>query len=176
MGETYMVSDYHFKHKGIIAHCDRPFSSSDEMDEVLIENTNKVVKFNDTLYLLGDFCWWNLPLEEIYKLRRRINCKNIHLIWGNHDKHLKKFHRRGEINDLFTTYQDYLELNHNGQCYILFHYPIRDWDKKFHQSRHCSGHTHSKNRIIEANSFNIGVDAWDFTPANINQIEELATK
>ena len=38
----------------IIRHCDRPFSSVDDMDESLLEKWNDRVKQNDTIYILGD--------------------------------------------------------------------------------------------------------------------------
>jgi calcineurin-like phosphoesterase family protein len=46
------------------------------------------VKENDILYHLGDFSfggWMN-----VWRFRSQINCKNIHLILGNHDYQIKK--------------------------------------------------------------------------------------
>ena len=44
--------------------------------------------FEDTLYHLGD--WSFGGIENIWNFRKRINCKNIYLVPGNHDHHIKK--------------------------------------------------------------------------------------
>ena len=40
----YFTGDQHFGHANIIKHCNRPFSSIDEMDKSLLEKWNKRVK------------------------------------------------------------------------------------------------------------------------------------
>ena len=40
---TFFTSDTHFGHANIIRLCNRPFQNVEEMNEVLIENWNKVV-------------------------------------------------------------------------------------------------------------------------------------
>ena len=51
---TYFTSDLHFGHSNIIKLCNRPFADVESMDAALIENWNKKVKKNDTVYVLGD--------------------------------------------------------------------------------------------------------------------------
>lgn len=55
--KVFFTSDTHFGHKAIIGFCDRPFSSVEEMTEVLVENWNSVVGPTDTIYHLGDFAF-----------------------------------------------------------------------------------------------------------------------
>lgn len=57
------------------------------MTEALIANINKVVGQDDTLWHLGD--WSFGGIESIWKFRSRIICKNIHLVYGNHDEHIE---------------------------------------------------------------------------------------
>ena len=57
MGKNFYISDYHFGHSNIIKFDKRPFYSVDEMDRKMIENWNNVVGQDDTVYILGDFCW-----------------------------------------------------------------------------------------------------------------------
>ena len=52
--QTWVVSDTHFSHK-LLATL-RGFASPEEMDEVLIQNWNSLVKPHDRVYHLGDFC------------------------------------------------------------------------------------------------------------------------
>lgn len=54
---NFYISDCHFGHKNIIAYDQRPFFSVEEMDAAMIQNWQKVVSDNDTVYILGDFCW-----------------------------------------------------------------------------------------------------------------------
>lgn len=78
---TFFTSDTHFGHENIIKFCKRPYQSVEEMNEALIENWNKVIGKNDTVFHLGDFALggstvWNNTLD-------RLNGK-IYLIFGNH--------------------------------------------------------------------------------------------
>lgn len=50
----YYTADQHFGHSNIIRFCERPFSTVEEMDEVLINNWNETVSDNDIVYILGD--------------------------------------------------------------------------------------------------------------------------
>ena len=77
------TSDLHLGHKNILKLCNRPFSSIEEMDAVLIENWNRKVHKNDQVYILGDLMYRNEKLPEEYL--RQLNGKK-HLITGNHDR------------------------------------------------------------------------------------------
>lgn len=57
MGKYYYIADLHFCHTNIINFDNRPFFSVDEMNRELISNWNSVVTNNDTVMILGDFCW-----------------------------------------------------------------------------------------------------------------------
>ena len=63
----YFTSDLHLGHANIIRHCNRPFSSVEEMDETLIRNWAKRVKANDTVYVLGDLMFRNQKSPEEYE-------------------------------------------------------------------------------------------------------------
>ena len=52
----YFTSDTHFHHEGIIKFCSRPFKNVEEMNEALIANWNRVVRPEDIVFHLGDFC------------------------------------------------------------------------------------------------------------------------
>ena len=67
----YVTSDLHFNHKNIINLCYRPFKSVEDMNEILIENWNKAVRYDDEVYILGDIALSN-NAEEIQKYLRTI--------------------------------------------------------------------------------------------------------
>lgn len=82
MINTWFISDTHFGHKNIIEYEKeyRPFSTLDEMHEVMIERWNDVVKPKDTVYHLGDFAFGRRNI----KIASRLNGRK-RLIMGNHD-------------------------------------------------------------------------------------------
>ena len=55
----YYISDLHFDHTNVIKFDNRPFKDVEEMNNALIHNWNSVVKKNDIVYVLGDFCFGN---------------------------------------------------------------------------------------------------------------------
>lgn len=59
MPNVFFTSDLHFGHKNIIRFDNRPFFSVEEMDKTLIENWNRKVSADDTVYVLGDISWYN---------------------------------------------------------------------------------------------------------------------
>ena len=93
----YFTSDLHLGHANIIRHCNRPFSSVEEMDETLIRNWAKRVKANDTVYVLGDLMFRNQKSPEEYLSRLK---GKKHLIIGNHDKDWIK---KCKLEDFFES-------------------------------------------------------------------------
>lgn len=82
--DIWLTSDLHFYHKNVIKYAHRPFVDVDEMNEKLLKAINDKVKENDELYILGDFAFANK--EKIEAILKRIVCKNIFYILGNHDE------------------------------------------------------------------------------------------
>jgi len=88
--KNYLTSDTHFGHYNIIKYCNRPFKSVEEMNEKLIHNWNEIVKPEDLVHFLGDFCFRNSPggnQGEPFKYEyyaSKLN-GNITFYLGNHD-------------------------------------------------------------------------------------------
>ena len=59
----------------------RPFTSTEEMDETMVDNWNRVVRPQDKVYHLGDIAMSKRPLHAIMP---RLNGEKV-LIKGNHD-------------------------------------------------------------------------------------------
>ena len=79
---NFYISDTHFGHQNIIRYDNRPFSTADEMDEVLIDRWNDVVSDEDTVYVLGDFSWHRE--EKTLEILDSLSGRKV-LIKGNHD-------------------------------------------------------------------------------------------
>lgn len=150
MSNIWFTSDTHYHHSNIVrgttqwddkSRC-RPFDTLEEHDKTLVDNINKVVKADDTLYHLGD---WSFGGEEqIYNFRNKLNCRTIHLIRGNHDQHIKVSDYWKGIGkaQLFTTVNDKLQVKYAGKLFILNHFAERVWDKSHHGSIMLYGHSH----------------------------------
>lgn len=82
MANIWLISDTHFGHENILKYSDRPFSSVEEVDEVMVERWNSVVKQGDKVYHLGDVFFG--PKENFQKLWGRLNGAK-RLVVGNHD-------------------------------------------------------------------------------------------
>jgi calcineurin-like phosphoesterase family protein len=69
--------------------------------------------------------------------------------------------------------RDYKTLRYDGNFYVLFHYEIRDWDKKFHGSYHLFGHSHSPaDRIYDGLSMDVGIDGTGYELLTIEEITQ----
>jgi len=161
---TLFTSDTHFGHANIIKYCNRPFSSPWEMDEALVTNWNNVVTPDDVVYHLGDFAFGHgVAQEYISKIAKRLN-GDIHLIRGNHEK------LGQSISWRFTSINDYAEIEIEKQIIVLFHYGMRTWRNAMKGSWHLYGHSHGGLAPYDK-SLDIGVDCWNFTPVNFQQLK-----
>lgn len=184
----FFTSDLHLGHSNAIEFSNRPFYDIDEMNTTLLQNINDVVGRSDELWILGDFAY-KVSREEVKKMRDMIRCKNVHLVTGNHDKDYSKDH-------IFQSVQDYKELKTAYGKFILFHYPILEWNAAHYGTVHLHGHIHSTGEYNEINLkkryhdrfpeghttkdpdlglriYDVGVDANDLKPVSLEQIAKM---
>lgn len=142
----YFSSDPHFGHKNICAGSSswedksgcRIYESLIEMNQDIIDYYNSVVKENDEFYVLGD--WSFGGPDNVYEFRRQLNCKNIHLIYGNHDHHIEKHEY---LQRLFASVSYYKELRIKGiPLIVMSHYAMRVWNESHRGSIMLYGHSH----------------------------------
>lgn len=81
----WFTSDTHFGHENVLKFTDRPWETIQQMNSVIVANINARVDMNDELYILGDFSF-KMTTQDAYGLRKKITCKKVHLVPGNHDK------------------------------------------------------------------------------------------
>lgn len=166
----YLTADLHFGHENIIRHAGRPFASVEEMDRTLIRNWNDRVSAEDEVYILGDLTMKGCAYAEnvLWQLRGR-----KYLVLGNHDR----FAGQEEFDiTLFQWIKDYHQMVYAGQRFVLFHYPILEWDQYFRGAYHLHGHQHNGADYNEANRaagvlrYDVGVDANGYAPVSIERI------
>jgi calcineurin-like phosphoesterase family protein len=174
MTNVWFTADTHFDHEAIITSCHRPFKSTEEMNEVLIENWNKVVKRGDLVYHLGDFAITDSH-QRVEELLARLN-GSVHWIWGNHDHSRnrraegfawKGYYQRARVR---APWQD------SRMSMILFHYALRTWDGMYGTDGtdgtwQLHGHSHG-GLDPRAGQIDVGVDAWGYTPAALEDIRQ----
>jgi calcineurin-like phosphoesterase family protein len=182
--QLYFTSDTHYMHTNICrgttrwSNADdfcRDFDTLDQMNDRIVNGINLVVGQDDILFHLGD--WSFGGFEMIEQFRNRINCRNIHLILGNHDHHIER--DREDIRRLFTSVNQYLELEVKGkdweQNYVLMHYPIISWNKMNDGVIHLHGHVHlsADRRIGKGKTMDVGVDGNGLNPLHTSDIKRL---
>ena len=141
----YYIADCHFFHESLNYQMDcRGFAGAEEMNNYMIEQWNKKVRWNDEVVILGDFSLGKA--DETNRVLEELN-GFLYLIEGNHDP----FGRRKGYNAArFKWIRPYAELNDNKRKVILCHYPIlcyngqylRDEDNGF-RTYMLYGHVHN---------------------------------
>lgn len=164
----YYISDLHLFHNRILEKFNRPFSSVEEMHEMIINNWKNKVKADDTVYILGDVGMYH-P-KEIGNILNNLPGHKI-LITGNHD--FKNIHS-GSYKKVFDKITSYLEIEDNGRNVILFHYPIEDWNGKYREYYHLHGHIHNNEQSLSQKErrFNVSAEVVDYTPVSLDELEQ----
>jgi len=182
----WFTADTHFGHANIIKYCHRPFLSPAERaavrdnprgktrispdtvhrhDEALLSAINSRVQDTDTLWVLGDFSMGSLADAREY--RDRIVCRDVNLVWGNHDDR--------SIRPLFGSAIEQGMITVEGQPIWLNHYPMRSWNCSFHGSWQLYGHVHGRLESDDASrpwvlTKDVGVDACDYRPWSFDDL------
>ena len=112
--KVYVISDQHFYHGNIINYIRPEFSSVEDMNEHIILKHNEVVRDDDIVIFLGDFCFKNSAISDILK---RLKGHKF-LLLGNHDgKIYKKRYDEMGFEDVFVYPVKFLDT-------YLSHYPL----------------------------------------------------
>lgn len=142
-GSVWLYSDPHFDEEDMMQICDYPTSAEQ------IENINKVAFKQDYLVILGDIgnAEW----------LRKLKCKNLIAVLGNHDKGA-------------SHYADYFETIFTGPVFIsdrilLSHEPV--YDTPFCFNFH--GHSHDKFEN-DATHMNLCANVINYTPVNLGKM------
>lgn len=155
-------------------YCNRPFDTTKEMDDCILGNINDVVRPEDELFILGDFCFG--PVENISNYTRRLPTKNVYLIKGNHDRHSHTCYRENG----FSWVKDYYEVRDSisrGKKIALLHYPMDTWNGAFRGSWHLHAHVHTTQADNPKKlRMNVGADLNDFKPVWMADVKSFMEK
>jgi len=202
---TFFTSDPHYNHNAIVLgttqwvtpplayaespsseerlkyasdNCLRDFATLEAMNDALVEGINRTVGKDDTLFVLGD--WSFGGIESIPAFRSRLNCENIHFIFGNHDHHIQNEDKN--LQGLFSSVAHYREIS-VGKCRIvLSHYAHRVWNGSHQGALHLYGHSHSNLEAMpNGKSMDVGVDnafkiLGEYRPFSFHEIKALLDK
>ena len=182
--KLWITSDTHYNHKNICEGTSnwtsgktRPFQTLEKMNARIVDNINTKVGQDDTLIHLGD--WSFGGFESIEEFRSRIICKNVYLIYGNHDHHI--VNNRGNVQSLFVdtahyaTLDLYLEIKKGHEMhhsFVLCHFPICSWHDMNRGRFHLFGHVHlpEEKKLMPGRSMDVGMDGNDLEPYEIRDV------
>jgi calcineurin-like phosphoesterase family protein len=160
--QVYLTSDTHYSHNNICRgiskwnsnEC-RDFDTLEEMNNTIVNNINKYVKYDDLLIHCGD--WSFGGIENIKKFRDRINCKNIILIQGNHDHNIDKHVENGTINELFLEFKQIGYYQIEFMKFVCCHFPMSIWHQSHKDVPLFYGHVHGSFQNV-GKSMDVGID------------------
>jgi calcineurin-like phosphoesterase family protein len=159
----FFTADTHFGHASIMKYDNRPVSTSEEMDELLINNWNAVVTKADIIYHCGDLCWRSPNFTK--PIIQQLNGE-IHLIIGNHDK------LNQELIKMFASVAHLKRIKIDGQRIWLSHFPLKTWSGQNEGTWNLHGHSHGKLINSEMNAVDVGVINWDWSPVSFGVLQE----
>lgn len=172
---TWFTADLHFGHANVLKFQEEFGTRAiardiEHHDRLIIENWQRLVEPEDTVYIIGDmfFCNATRALGILEQLPGK-----IHLVYGNHDKVIRV---NPALQGYFRTIQEYLEINLDGQHICMMHYPIYEWNRMHRGALHLYGHTHGKVNV-EGRAMDVGIDTRnDLCLWNWLDIREILTK
>ena len=192
----WVTSDLHYNHKNLCRGVStwennekttRDFKTLEEMNNAIVDSINNCVKQGDELYFLGD--WSFGGIESIYNFYKRLVCRNIHFIPGNHDNRIKNNKILPNYDeDEFPLYAkelfDYLpELTtiiYEKQLIVMCHYPLEQWEEMDKGSTQLHGHCHHNIDNCETNMkcrrMDVGIDWKEFRPYSLDEILGIMNK
>lgn len=147
-------------------------------DQWLINKWNSVVRKQDTVYFLGDFCLKNKEYTE--NILKQLKGKKF-LIRGNHDKSLNGlenyFEWVGDIKEAKFTNNQFKFIDPNETfCVEMCHFPFLSWNRRPHGTCMVHGHSHGNannvNELTGELRVDVGLDNqyWDY---NFVELEQL---
>ncbi|WP_058726283.1 metallophosphoesterase family protein [Curtobacterium luteum] len=184
----FVTADHHFGHARIIEHARRPFSDVNAMDSYLVERWNSIVPSDAIVLHLGDLLMASMnDVGAALALTMQLHGRRL-LVPGNHDWISRATQTRTRIQSMMPRYEaagwtvlpEVLNGSRRGRLLRASHYPYDTSSRdKFSKVRPVDdgrpllhGHTHSATVFNDENAaMHVGVDAWDFTPVPMREVD-----
>ena len=184
MKNIFFISDHHLGHENILNFTNndgtkvRDFNSVEDMHNFIIQQHNKVVGVNDTVYFLGDVAIKKHALSIINELNGKKR-----LILGNHDI----FNERKSIktpagviyyNEYDQYFEEILAYKVFPDDFVCSHIPL---SVKSITERFCFNvHGHLHNNIVKTEEgfedpryFNVSCERLNFKPIEFTEVKKL---
>lgn len=165
MTDTWYISDLHLGHEKILAFNPflRPFKTIEEHDEAILENINKTVKDNDTLWIIGDVSVGGQRKMEL--IRRLKSCNGIKkLVLGNHDPNGIELAEQGVFSSIHGAWND------GTRGWILTHIPVHPDNLGTRFAANIHGHMHDST-IKDPRYLNVSCEQVGCTPINRDEVK-----
>lgn len=171
----YITSDPHLNHKNLCRATSgwedksntRDFASLEDMNNAFLDACNKRVGKDDELIIAGDVIFGDKNLLPSFL--SQIRCRNIHLVYGNHDECIagtKKFskgkglERAIKFQKLFASTQYFMQFRHKGVLVNIFHYPMLIWEENGKGAINLFGHCHGTLKNPIGRQIDVGFDCY----------------
>jgi calcineurin-like phosphoesterase family protein len=169
-------------------------SSTQRMNDYIIDSCNHLVKPEDNFVICGDLIFGSSDVYEqrVKDFKDKINCKNIILIKGNHDQEsISKYFKTYDILRAFVRDDEFLleepKKSHKYQKIVFCHYPILSWQGMNNNTWHIHGHSHGNSNKLTSEILgrypiiDVGVDSifelmGDYRPVNTNDLRSYFEK
>ena len=139
---NYYIADCHFGHKSILRFDRRPFADLHQMEDVMIMLWNATVRQEDTVYILGDFCWGKA--DEWLRIIRKLNGTKV-LIEGNHDLSIYPDELKNQLAEI-TPFKEIVDngKDNSNRKVLMSHYPMPFYKHSNNQKYFMlCGHVHN---------------------------------
>lgn len=156
----------------------------DMMDDVITDNINAMVGENDVLWHLGDFAFGQREnyVRKCEFYRNRIRCKNVNIVWGNHDEPHAIRHLFNESHFMHS-----ISIPGTRNKIVLSHYAMAVWDGSHRGNWQLYGHSHTSaepwmdKNMPGRRSIDVGVDNANrlfgsYRPFSLEELEIMMSK
>jgi calcineurin-like phosphoesterase family protein len=163
--KIFFIADTHFGHANIIKYENRPFETVEQMDKAIIQNWRNVVSKHDTIFVLGDFSFYNKEITT--KIMRQLTGNKI-LIKGNHDVKSNQWYLDvgfDEVSKYPIIYNEWYVLQHEPPMYMSSTCPFF----------YIYGHVHGTKMYQTLTSISacVSVERWNYTPVSLEFLKKL---
>ena len=166
MSRLFFTADMHFGHANIMKYENRPFTSVEAMDNVMIQNWNNAISKHDRVIVAGDVSFYRK--EKTAEIIQQLNGRKT-LVKGNHDQRNTRWWMDigfDEVSSHPIIIKEWVIVQHEPPTYINDAMPFFL----------IYGHVHGTDMYstVTKTTACVCVERWEYTPVQLERIIELA--